>query len=147
MRCPNCQNEDTKVLDSRPISDGMAIRRRRECQKCGARFSTHEEMELLDLTVVKRDGKTEAYMREKIEKGIRKAFEKRPLSHDDFHALISGIEQDIQKMGKGEITTKDIGSIVMKRIKGKDQVAYIRFASVYRKFADVEEFVREAQKL
>ena len=147
MRCPNCQNEDTKVLDSRPISDGMAIRRRRECTKCGVRFSTHEEMELLDLKVSKRDGTTQAYMREKIENGIRKAFEKRPLTHDDFHALIVGIEQDIQKTGKGEINTKEIGNIVMKRIKSKDQVAYIRFASVYRKFADVEEFVKEAKKL
>ncbi|OGE74384.1 MAG: transcriptional regulator NrdR [Candidatus Doudnabacteria bacterium RIFCSPLOWO2_02_FULL_42_9] len=147
MRCPNCSNEDTKVLDSRPISDGMAIRRRRECVKCGARFSTHEEMEILDLTVMKRDGRTQPYMREKIESGIRKAFEKRPLSRDDFHSLVTGIEQDIQKSGKDQIMSKDIGNIVMKRIKGKDQVAYIRFASVYRKFADVEEFVREAKKL
>ncbi|OGE87526.1 MAG: transcriptional regulator NrdR [Candidatus Doudnabacteria bacterium RIFCSPLOWO2_02_FULL_49_13] len=147
MRCPNCQNDDTKVLDSRPISDGLAIRRRRECTKCGARFSTHEEMEILDLTVVKRDGRTEAYMREKIESGIRKAFEKRPLTRDDFHALVSGIEQDIQKSGKEQIPAKDIGNIVMRRIKGKDQVAYIRFASVYRQFADVEEFIKEAKKL
>lgn len=147
MKCPNCSNDDTKVLDSRPIADGMAIRRRRECAKCGARFSTHEEMEILDLTVVKRDGSTQAYLPEKIESGIRKAFEKRPLSHDDFHSLIAGIEQDIQKMGKEQISTRDIGNIVMKRIKSKDQVAYIRFASVYRKFADVEEFVKEAKKL
>jgi len=147
MRCPACQNEDTKVLDSRPVSDGLAIRRRRECIKCGARFSTHEEMEILDLTVVKRDGRTESYMREKIESGIRKAFEKRPLSRDDFHSLISGIEQDIQKTGKEQIPAKEIGNIVMRRIKGKDQVAYIRFASVYRQFADVEEFVKEAKKL
>ena len=147
MRCPACQNEDTKVLDSRPVSDGLAIRRRRERIKCGARFSTHEEMEILDLTVVKRDGRTEAYMREKIESGIRKAFEKRPLSRDDFHSLISGIEQDIQKTGKEQIPAKEIGNIVMRRIKGKDQVAYIRFASVYRQFADVEEFVKEAKKL
>lgn len=147
MRCPNCSNEDTKVLDSRPISDGMAIRRRRECTKCGARFSTHEEMEILDLTVIKRDGNAEAYIREKIESGIRKAFEKRPLSHDDFHSLIAGIEQDIQKVGKQQITSKEIGNIVMRRIKSKDQVAYIRFASVYRKFADVEEFIKEAKKL
>jgi transcriptional repressor NrdR len=147
MRCPNCQNEDTKVLDSRPISDGMAIRRRRECTKCETRFSTHEEMEILDLTVIKRDGRTQPYMREKIESGIRKAFEKRPLSRDDFHSLISGIEQDIQKTGKEQILAKDLGGIVMKRIKTRDQVAYIRFASVYRQFADVEEFVKEAKKL
>jgi len=101
----------------------------------------------LDLAVVKRDGRTEAYMREKIESGIRKAFEKRPLTRDDFHSLIAGIEQDIQKSGKEQITSKEIGNIVMKRIKVKDQVAYIRFASVYRKFADVDEFVKEAKKL
>ena len=147
MKCPNCSNDDTKVLDSRPISDGMAIRRRRECNDCGTRFSTHEEMEILDLAVVKRDGRSQPYMREKIESGIRKAFEKRPLSRDDFHSLIAGIEQDIQKIGKDQILAKEIGNIVMKRIKGKDQVAYIRFASVYRKFADVEEFVKEAKKL
>ncbi len=147
MKCPKCANDDSKVLDSRPTNDGLAIRRRRECIKCEFRFSTHEEMEILDLTVVKRDGKKEPYMREKIESGIRKAFEKRPLSRDDFHALISGIEQDIQKLGKGEITSKEIGNIVMRKIKSRDQVAYIRFASVYRQFADVDEFVREAKKL
>lgn len=104
-------------------------------------------MEILDLTVVKRDGNKQPYMREKIESGIRKAFEKRPLTHDDFHQLISLIEQDIQKTGKEEIASKDIGNMVMKRIKARDQVAYIRFASVYRQFADVEEFVKEAKKL
>lgn len=147
MRCPNCANDDTKVLDSRPTNDGMAIRRRRECSKCEFRFSTHEEMEILDLTVIKRDGRTQPYMREKIESGIRKAFEKRPLSSEDFHEIISRIEQDIQKGGKQQVTSKEIGDIVMKQIKRKDQVAYIRFASVYRQFADVEEFVREAKKL
>ena len=147
MRCPNCGNEDTKVLDSRPTNDGLAIRRRRECIKCEFRFSTHEEMEILDLTVVKRDGETEAYMREKIESGIRKAFEKRPLSREGFASIISGIEQDIQKLGRDQIQSKEIGNIVMKHIKSKDQVAYIRFASVYRKFADVEEFIKEARKL
>lgn len=147
MRCPNCSNDDTKVLDSRPINEGMAIRRRRECIKCEFRFSTHEEMEILDLTVVKRDGSRQPYIREKIENGIRKAFEKRPLTRDDYSELISAIEQDIQRTGKSEITSKEIGNIVMKRIKARDQVAYIRFASVYRQFADVEEFVREAKKL
>ncbi|MBI2607964.1 MAG: transcriptional repressor NrdR [Candidatus Doudnabacteria bacterium] len=147
MKCPKCSHEDTKVLDSRPLNEGMAIRRRRECIKCGFRFSTHEEMEILDLTVVKRDGTKQPYMREKIESGIRKAFEKRPLTRDDFIQIVSAIEQDIQKSGKSEIGSKDIGSIVMKQIKKKDQVAYIRFASVYRQFQDVDEFVREAKKL
>ena len=147
MKCPNCAHEETKVLDSRPAQEGMVIRRRRECVKCGFRFSTHEEMEILDLTVVKRDGTKQPYMREKIENGIHKAFEKRPLSRDGFLELISSIEQDIQRTNKDEITSKEIGNIVMKRIKARDQVAYIRFASVYRQFADVEEFVREAKKL
>ncbi len=147
MRCPNCSHEDTKVCDSRPVNDGLAIRRRRECNECGFRFSTHEEMEILDQKVIKRDGRTQPYMREKIESGIRKAFEKRPLDREDFQEIISKVEQDIQKLGKEEVSTKEIGSIVMRHIKKKDQVAYIRFASVYRQFADVEEFVREAKKL
>lgn len=147
MRCPNCSHEDTKVLDSRPVNGGMAIRRRRECNGCEFRFSTHEEMEILDLAVLKRDGRSQPYMREKIESGLRKAFEKRPLTRDDYQEIISRIEQDIQKLNKDAVTTKEIGAIVMKHIKLKDQVAYIRFASVYRQFADVEEFVREARKL
>lgn len=147
MKCPNCGNEDTKVLDSRPINDGLAIRRRRECIKCEFRFSTHEEMEILDLMVLKRDGSREPYIREKIETGLRKAFEKRSLALEGFAGLMSGIEQDIQKLDKKEIESREIGTIVMRRIKGKDQVAYIRFASVYRKFADVEEFIKEARKL
>jgi transcriptional repressor NrdR len=104
-------------------------------------------MEILDLSVAKRDGRTQPYMREKIEAGIRKAFEKRPLTRDDYHEIISSIERDIQRLGKEQVASKEIGSIVMKHIKRKDQVAYIRFASVYRQFADVEEFVREAKKL
>jgi transcriptional repressor NrdR len=147
MKCAKCGHEDTKVLDSRPTNEGMAIRRRRECNKCEFRFSTYEQMEILDLKVVKRDGRSEVYMREKVENGIRKAFEKRPLSHDKFQSIISGIEQDIQKLGKEQIPSKEIGDIVMKHVRRKDQVAYIRFASVYRQFADVEEFVKEAKKI
>lgn len=135
------------MLDSRPINEGMAIRRRRECTKCEFRFSTHEEMEILDLAVTKRDGRTEPYMREKIESGIRKAFEKRPLDHEAFQALMAGIERDITTLSREQISSKEIGGIVMKHIKKKDQVAYIRFASVYRQFTDVDEFVREAKKL
>jgi transcriptional repressor NrdR len=147
MRCPRCSNEDTKVLDSRPTNEGSAIRRRRECSECDFRFSTYEEVELLDLRVLKRDGREEPYMREKIESGLRRAFEKRNLDRDDYKELISKIEKDIQKTGKDTISTKEIGNIVMKHIKAKDQVAYIRFASVYRQFADVDEFVKEAKKL
>lgn len=148
MRCPNCQFEETKVLDSRPVEDGSAIRRRRSCEKCEFRFSTYEEIEILDLTVTKRDGSRQMYSREKLERGIKRAFEKRPHTDDTLRKLISGIEQDIQKRTKdGEIPSGDIGEIVMKRIKKIDKVAYIRFASVYRCFEDVEEFKAELLKL
>ena len=148
MYCPNCQNEDTKVLDSRPVEDGTAIRRRRECEKCGFRFSTYEEMEILDLTVLKKDGGKQLYSREKLERGIHKAFEKREHNDETLRKLISGIERDIQKKAQGgEIKSLDIGEIVMKKIKKIDKVAYIRFASVYRKFEDVEEFKEELNKL
>lgn len=148
MRCPNCENPDTKVLDSRPVEEGSAIRRRRECEKCGFRFSTYEEIEILDLTVVKRDGATQPYSREKLERGIQRAFEKREHTDQTFKKIISGAEQDIQKKAKdGQILSSEIGEIVMKRLKRIDKVAYIRFASVYRQFADVEEFKEVLEKL
>lgn len=148
MRCPNCQNEDTKVVDSRPVEDGSAIRRRRECDKCGFRFSTYEEMEILDLSVIKKDGRKELYSREKLERGLRRAFEKREHTDQSMRKLVSGIEQEIQKKAKeGEIKSLEIGEIVMKKIKKVDKVAYIRFASVYRQFEDVDEFEKELKKL
>ena len=134
----------------------MSIRRRRECGKCQYRFSTLEEMELLDVTVVKSDGKRENYNREKVEKGIRQSLTKRPFTDDIFRRLINAIERDIQKrLGKSwtrgtktkEITTKQIGDIVMKHLRKFDKVAYIRFASVYRSFEDVKTFQREARSL
>lgn len=148
MRCPNCQNEETKVLDSRPVEDGSAIRRRRECEKCSFRFSTYEEIEILDLTVIKKDGTKEIYSREKLERGIKRAFEKREHTDETLRKLISGIEQEIQKKAKdSEIKSLDIGEIVMKKIKRVDKVAYIRFASVYRQFEDLDEFKEELNKL
>lgn len=148
MHCLNCNNEDTKVIDSRVASDGVAIRRRRECPNCGFRFSTYEEMEILDLTVVKRDNTKELYSKEKMERGIRRAFEKRPLNDESFRKLVSQIEQDIQKKEENsEISSQDIGEIVMKKIKKLDKVAYVRFASVYKQFEDIEEFKAELQKL
>lgn len=148
MRCPNCQNDETKVLDSRPVEEGTAIRRRRECDKCEFRFSTYEEMEILDLTVEKQDGRREVYSREKLERGLRRAFQKRPHTDDLFKKMLTGMEQDIQKKARDStIMSRDIGEIVMKRIKKIDKVAYIRFASVYRQFEDVEEFKLELQKL
>ncbi|MBU6447241.1 transcriptional regulator NrdR [Patescibacteria group bacterium] len=147
MRCLNCNHEETKVIDSRVAGDGVAIRRRRECTSCGFRFSTYEEVEILDLTVVKRDGTKELYSRDKLERGVRKAFEKLSISEENFKKLISQIEQEIQKQADPEITTEQIGEIVMKKIKKVDKVAYVRFASVYKQFEDIEEFKAELQRL
>lgn len=148
MKCPVCHHPDSKVTDSRVVTGGFAIRRRRECVRCRARFSTYEEVELLNLTVLKRDGRREAYLREKLEHGIRKATEKRPITAEEFQKLINRIEGDIQKAGarKGgaqEIKAGQIGEIVMRHLKRVDPVAYIRFASVYRSFKDAETFQRE----
>lgn len=147
MRCPVCSQKDTKVIDSRLSVDGMNIRRRRECEKCAFRFSTLEEMELLDLTVVKRDGRRESYSREKMVRGLEKALEKRPYTEAHLQQLVHKIERDIQKKRRGELTTKEIGEIVMKHLKGFDKVAYIRFASVYRSFDDVKTFREELSSL
>jgi len=146
MKCPACHHFDTKVIDSRVATDGITIRRRRQCQKCSFRFSTREEMELLDLTVIKRDGRKEAYSREKLAVGLRKALEKRPITADEFKKLVSNIEKDIQLKKKDEIKSSEIGEIVIKRLAKLDEVAYIRFASVYKSFKDVKTFQRELAK-
>lgn len=148
MKCPFCTHEDTKVIDSRVASDGLSIRRRRECIKCQHRFSTYEEMEILDIAVVKRDTTEEPYYREKLESGLRKSLEKRPVKSDEFKQLVSEIEQDVHKrIENGKIESKEIGNIVIKKLKKYDQIAYIRFASVYRQFEDISEFTKELQKL
>ncbi len=147
MRCPVCYFEDSKVIDSRVATDGLSIRRRRECLKCGFRFSTYEEVEILDLVVVKRDGRKESYSREKITRGLKKALEKRPVTDDGFKKLVNLIERDLQILRKNEVTSNEIGQIVMKNLKRFDQVAYIRFASVYQSFKDAQEFKRELNKL
>ena len=147
MKCPACHFPDTKVTDSRTASDGLVIRRRRECLQCGFRFSTYEEVEILNLVVVKRDGRKEPYDRGKLESGLKKAFEKRPMTADDFKRAVNLIERDIQLIGKPEVTTRQIGELVMRHLKRLDQVAYIRFASVYRSFTDVEHFRKTLQGL
>ena len=147
MKCPLCQYPDTKVVDSRVVNEGLSIRRRRECLKCEFRFSTYEEMEILDLTVVKRDGVKEAYNREKIIRGLRRALEKRPMTEMDFRKLLNLVELDIQTLKKSEISTDIIGEVVMSRLQEFDQVAYIRFASVYRCFDDIASFEKEIRKL
>ncbi|MFZ2803673.1 MAG: transcriptional regulator NrdR [Patescibacteria group bacterium] len=147
MHCPVCNHEDTKVVDSRLTGEGTSIRRRRECEACGHRFSTNEEVELLDLTVVKRDGVRQSYSREKMEHGLKKALEKRPVTESSFRNLVHGIERDLQRLKTNEITSADVGEIVMNRLKGFDKVAYIRFASVYRQFEDEDSFRHELERL
>ncbi|PLX20659.1 transcriptional regulator NrdR [Candidatus Parcubacteria bacterium] len=147
MKCPVCYFQDTKVVDSRVASDGLSIRRRRECLKCCFRFSTFEEIEILDLTVVKRDDKKENYSREKIVKGLKKSLEKRSVSDDKFKQLIHLIERDIQKLRKNEVSSDEVGQIIMNQLKKIDKVAYIRFASVYQAFEDVTTFKKELNKL
>lgn len=140
MYCPACNSKQTKVIDSRITQDGLAIRRRRECERCVYRFSTIEEAELLDITVIKRNGDRDAYSRDKLRNGILESLTKRPYTKEKFDHLISGIERDIQKKKKREITSEEIGEIVMKYLSKFDKVAYIRFASIYRAFEDVSKF-------
>lgn len=147
MKCPICYYKDTKVVDSRVASDGFSIRRRRECLKCNFRFSTYEELEILELTIIKRDGRKEAYQREKLESGLKKALEKRPTTKENFKKLVNLIERDLQKLRKSEVTSNQIGFFIMKHLKKADKVAYIRFASVYQSFKDVNEFSEELNKL
>jgi transcriptional repressor NrdR len=147
MKCPVCYFKDTKVLDSRVASDGLCIRRRRQCLKCGFRFSTYEEIEILDLIVIKKDGNREIYNREKMVSGLKKALEKRPVDGDKFKKLIHCIERDIQKTKKDKISSGEIGEIIMKHLKKIDQVAYIRYASVYKSFKDADEFREELNEL
>lgn len=147
MHCPVCPSTESKVIDSRLTNDGLSIRRRRECMACQYRFSTSEEMELLDIVVVKNNGKRETYNQEKLQRGIRQSLVKRPFTQDTFDRLIHAIERDIQKTKKREITSHDLGEIIMKHLKKFDKVAYVRFASVYRAFEDVETFQKTLRTL
>ena len=147
MHCPVCNHDATSVIDTRLTAEGSAIRRRRECEQCGYRFSTNEEVELLDLTVIKRDGSREAYSRDKLARGLKRALEKRPYTDTAFRTLVNGIERDIQRKKTDELTSRELGEIVMNRLKSFDKVAYIRFASVYRQFEDVDSFTRELKML
>ena len=155
MICPFCGNSDTKVIDSRDTNDGKAIRRRRECEKCQARFSTYEEMEIMRLSVIKRDGNKQEYDRTKIEIGIRKALEKRPVGEEKVSKILGDIEFEINSRSSGkndpncfnEISSKDIGKIVLEKIKEIDDVAYLRFASVYKDFKNAESFRKEMEKM
>lgn len=147
MRCPVCNNREVGVVDTRSADDDLAVRRRRECEVCKYRFSTIEEIELLDLIVVKENGERQSYQRDKIENGIRRSLTKRPFTQEKFHRLVHAIERDIQKKRKREIGSGEIGEMVMKHLRNFDKVAYIRFASVYRDFKDVKTFEKELKKL
>jgi transcriptional repressor NrdR len=147
MKCPICNFEDTKVVDSRVASDGFSIRRRRECQKCSFRFSTYEELEILDVMILKRNGKRESYNKEKLVSGLRRALEKRPVTEDQLKMLLNSIERDIQGLRKNEVQSEQIGEIVLKHLSEFDKVAFIRFASVYKSFQDVGDFSEELKKL
>lgn len=146
MKCPYCNHSETKVIDSREAGDGNTIRRRRECEKCQERFSTYEQVEILNLTVVKRDGKKEDYKKEKLEEGISRAVNKR-LEEEDLSVLVSDVETEINAEGKCEVTSKEIGEIVLRKLKEKDEVAYLRFASVFKSFGSGKRFVKELNKL
>jgi transcriptional repressor NrdR len=143
MLCPFCSNSETKVIDSRDTNDGKITRRRRECEKCQSRFSTYEEVELLRLCVIKKDGKKEEYDKHKLEHSIRKALAKRPVTDEKVAKLMGDIELSIQALEKSEVTTKEIGKIVLAKLRELDEVAYVRFASVYKSFGSVESFKKE----
>ncbi|MCK9568049.1 transcriptional regulator NrdR [Candidatus Pacearchaeota archaeon] len=145
MNCPYCSYKESKVTDKRESPEG--IRRRRECLKCKKRFTTYEKIARDDLYVIKKDGRREKFSREKLETGINLAFEKRPVEKEKIIKMINEIEEQIRKRGKKEITTSEIGELVMKKIKRIDNVAYIRFASVYRDFQDIKDFKREMREL
>ncbi|MBI2050502.1 MAG: transcriptional repressor NrdR [Parcubacteria group bacterium] len=147
MKCPSCDHEETRVLDSRLSEQDNTVRRRRECGQCGFRFSTREETEILNLSVIKRDGRVEAYSRDKLAAGLARALEKRPVASQEFRTLVAAIERDIYVLNRSEIKASQIGDIAMRRLKRLDKVAYIRFASVYREFRDVHTFYDEINKL
>lgn len=147
MKCPYCSFEESKVIDSRSADDGERIRRRRECLKCGKRFTTHEVIETVPIIVVKRDKSREVYDRNKLIAGILRACEKRPVSLQQIEEMVDRIETKIQSMLDREITTMQIGEFAMEEIKNVDEVSYVRFASVYRQFKDIPTFMEELNKL
>lgn len=147
MKCPYCGRPDTKVIDSRPTEEGFAIRRRRGCDGCGKRFTTYEKVEENILMVAKKDGRREAFDRTKLLSGIAKACEKRPVSMAQMEAMVSSIESTLHNQIEKEVDSNYIGELVMEELKKVDEVAYVRFASVYRQFTDVNTFIKEIEKL
>ncbi|MCP8617081.1 transcriptional regulator NrdR [Salirhabdus salicampi] len=147
MRCPHCHYKSTKVLDSRPIEEGKAIRRRRECESCQFRFTTFERIEEVPLIIVKKEGTREEFSREKLIRGLIRACEKRPVALEQIENIAIDIEKELRNQGNSEILSKEIGEMVMDRLAHIDEVAYVRFASVYRQFKDISVFLKELEDL
>lgn len=147
MKCPFCSAENTRVVDSRPADDNCSIRRRRECDDCGKRFTTYEKVETIPLIVIKKDKNRETYDRKKIQDGILSSCHKRPVPIEKIEATIDAIENEIFNLERKEISSTEIGEIVMNHLKDLDEVAYVRFSSVYREFKDVNTFMNELKKL
>lgn len=147
MKCPFCYVPESKVIDSRPSDNGMSIRRRRECTSCGRKFTTYERVEDISLIVIKKDGSRQVFDRTKVMNGIIRACEKRPVTVDQMEKAVNSIELQIHNKMKKEITSLEVGELVMDALKELDDVAYVRFASVYRQFKDINTFVDELQKL
>lgn len=147
MKCPFCSSDNTKVIDSRPADDNSSIRRRRMCDECGKRFTTYEKVETIPLVVIKKDNNREPYDRSKIEAGVLRACHKRPISINQINSLIDEVETEIFNMEEKEIPSDKIGEIVMSKLKDLEAVAYVRFASVYREFKDVNTFMDELKKM
>lgn len=147
MRCYFCGAPDSKVIDSRPTVDGLAIRRRRECVRCARRFTTYEKVETVPLVVIKRDGSREPFEAEKIKRGLMKAVEKRPISMNAVDKLVADVETSLQNTLEQEISSQRIGEMVMNKLRELDDVAYVRFASVYRRFEDINTFRRQLEEL
>ncbi|MDZ7834261.1 MAG: transcriptional regulator NrdR [Alkalibacterium sp.] len=147
MQCPRCQHNGSRVIDSRPADDGRAIRRRRECENCSFRFTTFERIEQGAILVVKKNGNREEFSREKLLRGIRRACEKRPVAAEDQENIVNKVEHKIRDLGLSEVPSTKIGEFVMDELVDLDDVAYIRFASVYRQFKDIEVFMQEMKEL
>ena len=147
MKCPFCSYRDSRVVDSRSVEDGSSIRRRRECPECGRRFTTYEKYEETPLVVSKKDGRRELFDNKKLLGGLLKAFEKRPIAYEKVQEIAEKIERELRMRGESEVNSTVIGEIVMKYLEQTDQIAYVRFASVYRQFADVNNFMQELQRI
>ena len=147
MQCPRCHHNDTRVVDSRPTAEGQAIRRRRECEKCGFRFTTFEGVEVAPLVVIKKDGTREEFSREKILRGIIRSAEKRPVTMQQMNTVVDKVESKVRALGENEISSQLIGEYVMNELADVDEIAYIRFASVYRQFKDMSVFLDEMKEM